>query len=88
MSDTSLTDQLNQGIDALLAGRDGEVLASGSAVAELLAVADSLRTAARPEFKAQLKSDLLEQTVLNPVPYPEGPATPCGPSTSRIRSNV
>ena len=59
MSDTSMMDQLDEGIDAVLAGEDRERLACESAVAELLVVAASLRALPRPDFKTQLKDDLL-----------------------------
>jgi TonB family protein len=67
MSDTSMMmmNQLDQGIDGLLAGPDGKVPVSDPTVGELLAVADQLRTLPRPDFKAQLKSDLLGPTVSN-----------------------
>jgi hypothetical protein len=59
MSNASLLDQLDKGIDALLSGANVDVPAADPAVAELLAVADGLCTSVRPDFKAQLKSDLL-----------------------------
>lgn len=65
MSDESLIDQLDEGIDALLAGIDDEVPVRDPAVTELLAVAAGLRELPRPDFKAQLKSALLGSTVSN-----------------------
>ena len=62
MSNSSMIDQLDEGIDAVLAGKDGEVRASDPAVAEMLAVAASLRALPRPDFKAQLMDDLLGTT--------------------------
>src|SRR6267378_3622865 len=61
MSDMSLIDQLNEGIDALLLD-GGELATSDPAVTALLAVAAELRTLPRADFKVQLKSDLLAQT--------------------------
>jgi protein TonB len=61
MSNASLVDQLDKGIDALMTGNDN-VIPADAAVAELLALADGLRTSARPDFKVQLKSDLLGAT--------------------------
>lgn len=59
MSDTSMMDQLEQGIDVILAGTEGEGRSCDPAVAELLVVAATLRTLPRPDFKAQLRDDLL-----------------------------
>jgi protein TonB len=76
MSDTPLIDQLEEGIDALLAGADREVAVSGPLVAELLSLAAELRTMSRPGFKAKLESDLLGQRV--------SIATPAVPASANI----
>src|SRR5258708_453616 len=60
MSDRSMIDQLEDGVEALLAGGEGEFQVSDPSLAELLALADDLRALPRSDFKAQLKSDLLE----------------------------
>jgi TonB family protein len=63
MSDTSMMDQLDQGIDALLAGAADETAACDPVVAELLAAAAELCALPRADFKAQLKADLLDAAV-------------------------
>ncbi len=64
MSNTSLMDQLDAGIEALLAGADSEPAAADPVVAELLAIAAELRTLPVPEFKARFKADLLDQAMI------------------------
>src|SRR5258706_7458728 len=66
MSDTRLIDQLDEGIDALLLD-GGELPPSDPAVTALLAVAAELRTLPRADFKVQLKSDLLRETLSSAI---------------------
>jgi periplasmic protein TonB len=61
MSDMPVIDQLDEGIEALLARTDSELPVSNPTVAELLALAAELRSLPNPEFKAFLKADLGEQ---------------------------
>ena len=63
MSKTSVIDQIDEGIEVLLSRADGEVPVSDPEVAELLALAAELRALPRPDFKAELKADLLEETM-------------------------
>src|SRR5438477_2836039 len=62
MSNPSQADQLDEGIDALLAGVEGIAIAD-RAVKELLVVASELRTSACLGFKEQLKAELLESAL-------------------------
>src|SRR6266567_6303720 len=63
MSRTSVIDQLDKGIEALLSSAGGEAPVSDTEVAELLALAAELRALPRPDFKAELKAGLLEETM-------------------------
>ena len=54
--------QLDQAIDALLAGRAGQ--AADADIAPLLAIARELRALPRENFKARLKSDLERKTLM------------------------
>jgi len=63
MSKTSVIDQIDEGIEVLLSRADGEVPVSDPEVTELLALAAELRALPRPDFKAELKADLLEETM-------------------------
>ena len=63
MSDRSTMDQLDAGIERLLAGAESEQNACDPEVTELLAVAARLRELPRPDFKAQLKDELLGLTI-------------------------
>src|SRR6266550_2591812 len=63
MSKTSVIDQLDEGIEALFSRADCEAPVSDPVVAELLALAAELRALPRPDFKAELKADLLEETM-------------------------
>jgi len=63
MSKSSVIDQLDEGIEALLSRADGEVRITDPEVAELLALATELRSAPRLDFKAELKADLLGETM-------------------------
>lgn len=58
MSETAASDQLDQQIEALLAGRTSADRSTDSDVAKLMAVAEELRCLPDPEFKERLKSDL------------------------------
>jgi protein TonB len=60
-SDQQLIDQLDARIDALLLGKDADVLPSNPAVAELVAVAVELRTLPRSTFKNALLAALLSE---------------------------
>lgn len=64
MSSAPVIDQLDEGIEALLARTDSELPGSDPIVAELLALAAELRTLPDPEFKALLKADLVEQAAM------------------------
>jgi periplasmic protein TonB len=63
MSKASVIDQLDKGIEALLFRSNGEVPVSDPEVAELLALATELRALPRPDFKAELKADLVGETI-------------------------
>src|SRR5580765_154511 len=68
MSKTSAIDQLDKGIEALLSSADREAPVSDTEVAELLALAAELRALPRPDFKAELKAGLLEETSIAYTP--------------------
>jgi protein TonB len=68
MSDTNMIDQLNEGIDLLLADPSADLPVSDQVLAELLGLAGELRMLPSPEFKAMLKADLLEQVEVNAQP--------------------
>lgn len=60
MSDTTLVNQLDARIETLLAGAGSDRPASDPELAKLLLVAAELRALPDPEFRARLKSELLD----------------------------
>jgi len=60
MSDLSLVDQLEVGIEALHAGDDSVQPACDPEIAGLLSLVSQLRTIPREDFKARLQADLME----------------------------
>src|SRR5579872_1159141 len=60
MSSPVLIEQLDVAIDVLLTDPDAAIPSVDPAVADLLGVAAELRTLPRPDFRAQLKSNLIE----------------------------
>ncbi len=68
MLNENVYEELNRGIDALLAGRD--VDASDASLEELVEIAGDLRAMPNPEFKLQLLEEVTEAalTGLHPVP--------------------
>jgi periplasmic protein TonB len=65
MSDTTLIDQLDEGIELLLAEPKVELQASDRVLAELLRLAGDLSVLPSPEFREQLKAELLDQVEVN-----------------------
>jgi TonB family protein len=63
MSEATLIDQLDEGIEALMAR--GDPGNCDAAVVELLAIAAELRRLPDPDFKARLKADLLDEVAEN-----------------------
>jgi TonB family protein len=63
MSEMTLIDQLDDGIEALMVG--GDAGDCDPAIGELLAVATELRAMPDPGFKARLKADLLDEVMEN-----------------------
>jgi protein TonB len=61
MTNLSIADQLEQSIEILLAHPESKPVAASLAVRELLGIAAELRFLPSPEFKAQLKINLLQQ---------------------------
>jgi len=61
MNSSSIADQLDQGIERLLAQPDFSAPSAEGDIRELLGVAGELRVLPSPEFKAQLKVELLAQ---------------------------
>ncbi len=59
--DTTMIDQLDAGIEALLAHPKTGTSVSDPVLAELLGIASQLRMLPSPEFKAMLKADLLDR---------------------------
>ena len=60
MSSPVLIEQLDSGIDVLLSDPDAAIPNMDSQVVELLGVAAELRTLPRPDFRSQLKFELME----------------------------
>jgi hypothetical protein len=60
MSSPVLIEQLDSGIDVLLTDPDAAIPDMDSQVVELLGVAAELRTLPRPDFRSQLKFELME----------------------------
>jgi uncharacterized glyoxalase superfamily protein PhnB len=58
MSESALTERLDQAIDALLRGAPARTVSTEEEVARLVNLAGDLRALPRPEFKAQLKAEL------------------------------
>ncbi len=60
-SNVKQIEQLNRAVDVLLTRADGNAPKLGADVAPLLSIATDLRSLPRSEFKARLKSELLEK---------------------------
>ncbi len=58
MPKSSLAEQLDQAVQAMLERRDFQLLSPDPSLAGLLRIASELRELPREEFKAHLKSDL------------------------------
>jgi TonB family protein len=72
MSNLFIADQLDRSIEVLLAQPEGESpavddKATDQSMRELLEIASQLRSLPRPQFKAQLKADLLERALTAPA---------------------
>lgn len=74
MAKRSLIDQLNEAVEALLAGTDFALPRADSRLAALLRIAADLRALPREDFQARLKTDLERRgTMTSKVkPIPEG----------------
>src|SRR3989442_4066270 len=59
MPKSSLAEQLDQAVQAMLERRDFQLLSPDPSLAGLLRIASELRELPREEFKAHLKSDLV-----------------------------
>src|SRR5438270_1418873 len=68
MSSPVLIEQLDCAIDVLLTDPDVAITNVDPAVAELLAVAAELRTLPRPDFRSQLKTNLIQGTLVAAKP--------------------
>ncbi len=80
-NDAKKIEQLNRAVDRLLALADGETATADASLDPLLRVAAELRTLPREEFKARLKSELLEgrrtmSTIVEPVASVRTSASP------------
>jgi len=75
MANGSLTEQLDQAVDAVLANPEAPLPQVSARIAAELRVAAELRDLPRADFKARLKSDLERSTVMTakaPVQFREG----------------
>jgi len=77
-------ERLNQAIDALLARRDSLPPAEAGELTALVDLAAELRALPRPEFRAQLKSQLEEKTLMSTT-GPKAGETPALPTVKPIR---
>lgn len=73
MAKRSLTDQLNEVVETLIASPDSVVSSFDSSLNPLVRIAESLRNLPREEFKIRLKADLQRRTTMttpqvNPIP--------------------
>ena len=78
---TSLAEQLNAAVEAMMANPDAPLTAADPRLTELLQIAADLRHLPTAEFKARLKADLQRTgavtSKVNPVPEGYHTATPC-----------
>jgi len=63
MFSESMIEEVNEGIESLLAGFESKPAVNGPYVGELLSIAAELSMLPHPDFKARLKADLLEQSI-------------------------
>ena len=68
MNNKSVTDELDESIEALLAGSEDKRQLAEAGVRELVAIASELRLLPRPEFKARLRADLMQRASLLATP--------------------
>jgi protein TonB len=73
------TDQLDQAINAVLTGQHHTFMPQDGELYQLSEIASELRFLPRPDFRARLRADLLQQASISP-------ADPCGANSALINT--